>query len=937
MPIVAAMALGLAFPAAARSAWARLLSPWGGAPRYTFAALEDLPSNGWSVAHGEPFSVTAQLAEETVWHPSQGEAQFDGQPAVAARSRTAGMSSSMPSQLEPGWLTIKVGDASRQITHRADPASRADLAGRLGERCPTTWAVPARSARTSAAGRSRWSRGAAPPSPRPPAASWPRPRSTASRASPRAPRSTRPETPVKGTRKMEFRWQDTFGLEGKEPFTLAINGRDDEAPSLACEDLPRQKVVLDSELLAFKIHAQDDFGVRRVGMEWQGMDDPGSSKPAKGERILGRAAATTRSRSSWPARSRPSRWASSRSRCRSGCSSRTTSPAGRGSTRRPTPSTCSRPSSTPSGSPSSSAVAPPGDRGPDREMQLHETNKQLRALAAEELDKPENRRKIENQAVGRASERPPAHRPGRTRARTLVREAMRNPEFGVGHLEKWAEMLQILKDISGNRMPTVADLLKEAAPGRRTWPQASQQPAKTRAGWPARSGPRAAASRPRRSRARRRTSPVIPRIADMESSQNSPPDKPLREQAGAEQGRRPPPQRLPVTTVMGKPKDTPPPPETPAEQKMDEAVRKQRDLLAEFEKIADELNRVLANLEGSTLVKRLKAASRLQYKIGGRIGDQLGDDVRRRRPAGRRDGLEGPRRDGRAGRQGQPRRLADHGRHAVVLRAPAVPPLQDRARRDAEAGRHRQPAAARRRPQEGERRLDRPVRVLVRHARPLGRGPGRPGVQRHSAQAASRATACRRRSCWKSSRSSRPRSTSARRPASPSRPSPRSRPRSTSSRPASSPSTQKGIQDRTEKVTQQIRELPDGESEFPKEIALLDQVAEVMGEAAEILDRPETGSPAIGAETEAIELLLQSKRINPKGGGGGGSTPGGGGKGRTHDSALALIGGGVNEKEVREDHGVSQATGESGPAFPEEFRAGLDEYFNRLEKGAGGQ
>ena len=40
---------------------------------------------------------------------------------------------------------------------------------------------------------------------------------------------------------------------------------------------------------------------------------------------------------------------------------------------------------------------------------------------------------------------------------------MRNPEFGVGHLEKWAEMLQILKDISGNRMPSVADLLKQAS------------------------------------------------------------------------------------------------------------------------------------------------------------------------------------------------------------------------------------------------------------------------------------------------------------------------------------------------------------------------------------------------------------------------------------------------------------------------------------------
>lgn len=149
--------------------------------------------------------------------------------------------------------------------------------------------------------------------------------------------------------------------------------------------------------------------------------------------------------------------------------------------------------------------------------------------------------------------------------------------------------------------------------------------------------------------------------------------------------------------------------------------------------------------------------------------------------------------------------------------------------------------------------------------------------------------------------------------------------------------TQKTIQDRTDKVTERIRDLPDGESQFPKEIALLTRVAEVMGEAAEILDRPETGSPAIGAETEAIELLLMSKRINPKGGGGGGSNPGGGGTGSTVDSALALIGGGVNEKEVREDRGISQASGESGPVLPEEYRAGLDEYFNRLEKGTSGR
>ena len=146
--------------------------------------------------------------------------------------------------------------------------------------------------------------------------------------------------------------------------------------------------------------------------------------------------------------------------------------------------------------------------------------------------------------------------------------------------------------------------------------------------------------------------------------------------------------------------------------------------------------------------------------------------------------------------------------------------------------------------------------------------------------------------------------------------------------------TQEELSDRVAILTVRIRELPDGEQEFGKEIALLNKVELVMDEAADLLNKPDTGSQTIGAETEAIELLLQSKKINPKGGGGGGSSPGGGGTGTTSDSALALVGSGVNDKEIREDRGVAQGSGESGASLPEEFRAGLDEYFNRLERDA---
>jgi hypothetical protein len=143
---------------------------------------------------------------------------------------------------------------------------------------------------------------------------------------------------------------------------------------------------------------------------------------------------------------------------------------------------------------------------------------------------------------------------------------------------------------------------------------------------------------------------------------------------------------------------------------------------------------------------------------------------------------------------------------------------------------------------------------------------------------------------------------------------------------------QTGLDERIVKVVERIRELPDAETEFAKEIALLNKVSNVMGDAANILAGPDTGPPAIAAETEAIELLLQSKRINPGGGGGGGANPGGGGGGTTQDSALALLGAGLNEKEVRESQDTEQSVGESGDTLPEEFRHGLDQYFSRYEE-----
>ena len=147
--------------------------------------------------------------------------------------------------------------------------------------------------------------------------------------------------------------------------------------------------------------------------------------------------------------------------------------------------------------------------------------------------------------------------------------------------------------------------------------------------------------------------------------------------------------------------------------------------------------------------------------------------------------------------------------------------------------------------------------------------------------------------------------------------------------------TQLALRKRVDATVKRVSELPDAQDNFGYEMKLLGMVSAVMDEAAGILKRPETGAPAIAAETEVIELLLQAKRCNPKsGGGGGGSTPGGGGaEDPAQQPALALLGSGANEKARPDERDVQQASGEAGRTLPEEFRAGLDEYFNRLEKG----
>jgi len=915
------------FPAAAGNAWSRLLAPWGDTPRYTFAMIEPVPDT-LIVPHGETFTLSVALAKKSAWQPSQGEVQLGGQRPVTARLRDGRYEFELPGQIDAAPLAIHVGDLTRRT--RIEPTLRPELTGIAGTinlpeylQRPETLHKDVRGGAISLVKGSQASFVA-----------------TATRdlasadvdgaaVTPQGRGVASPVITIEDTRALSFNWRDQFGLAGKEPFNLNITALDDEPPSIFCDDLPRQRVVLDTETLSFQVKAHDDFGVRRVGMEWQGIESPTVKSPAHGERLLGAGGPDQESLDlagaftavalgiePQPIRLRlfvedylPGR-------------ERVYSPAHLFYILNAEQHAIWLTDQLSRWHRQSLEVR-------DRELQLFETNKALRELSPEQLDQPDIRKRIETQA---AAERANGRRLSNlvVGGEELVRQAMRNPEIGVGHLEKWAEMLQILKDISGNRMPSVADLLKQSA-------QAPQVAANT----PSNKAPMAGQNRNPASGSKttqgdpdqKQPPTAVPKIVDVESSQQ-PPKK--DEEPQPEQKKKPstPTLRLPNTMLAGNGKPKKQDEQTPTEEKLDEAVAEQQDLLAEFEKIADELNKVLANLEGSTLVKRLKAESRQQYAVAGRLGDDIGENFGTPTASGGRAAEKrvGELSDQEAKSSQNVSNIMDDMQAYFDRRRMAnFKSVLDDMRKQDVIGSLRQLGDDLRREtgismaqcEFWSDTLDRWAEDLV-DASNCGQCPGckskgslPPSIVLEVLQILEGEVNLREET--RVAEQAKAAVTT----------------EEHTKQAGQLGETQTELRKRVDKVIERIRELPDGEENFAKELRLLGAVSQVMHEATQILQQPNTGAPAIAAETEAIELLLQSKRFNPKKGGGGGASPGGGGGGDTTDSALTLVGSGVNDKELREDRGISQATGKTGDALPEEFRHGLDEYFNKLEKTGG--
>jgi hypothetical protein len=944
---------------AARNAFARWIAPLGHVPRFTFARVEPLPAH-LVVPYAEPFDLPVRLSSDTRWSPSQASARVAGQAPVSAGLAGGIYPLSFPPQKQDAPLALWIGDVRQKI--EVEPRARPDLEDLVvHERLPAYLNYSSEQQIDVRGGSVSVLKGAQ--------AAF---EARASREVAAAEMDGKPQRadgakiltgyePVNADFERKFTWRDRDGLTPREPLALDVRAVGDEPPAIMASRESPEEVVLDSEVVTFDAEATDDFGVKEVGVEWDGslLQEDGTT-PIHGEKISAAGAPEKRD-----LKARATFCAT-----REGVAPQTLEVTlwavdylpGR-------PHSHSATFTLHVLNKTDHAIWLTEQFGKwleaakesyEREQQLHQSNKDLRALSPADLDRPENRLRVAQQA---AAENANAARLDNLNqsGRSLVEQATKNDEFDAKRLETWATMLKILQDIAANRMPSVADLLKQTAnaPGVSPGTPISEEEEGKRGGWragesrlassqspPISQNPAPPKSAPALSQGSQTAAfgpghpidpnatpkPVAPSISIREAGYLKPgePNPPTANSAPKPPGGGK--LRLPNVVLAAAPSKQndapPPPPQSPAQQKMDSAITVQKDLLAQFAKVSDQLSEILASLEASTFVKRFKAASHQQMGLATTISQKTLDAFGIARPGG-------------------------------ATAAPIAKTAKDQSevvrviQSDLDAYYQRKQDARFKTILDDMKKTD-IVKALAGDGDKVASnlsGQGLIGSEfwadtldrwGEELVAASNCSSCS--SC---SGDSLPpeivlKVMQALRDEMKLRDETReeenAKPAIEVQKYADAANllgqSQTGINEHTRGALSDILALPNGEATFQKEIGLLKEVSSVMDDATGILYTPDTGPQAIAAETEAIELLLQAKRSG-KGGGSGGSNPGHGGTAATaNEAALADLGPGSDAASIVSARLVGQATGRSGREYPEEFKTGLDQYFSLLEGGA---
>ncbi|RFC47973.1 MAG: hypothetical protein DVB23_000816 [Verrucomicrobia bacterium] len=918
---------------ASRNALARWATPWAPVDRYTFADVASVPDR-IIVPYGEPFQFEVGLAETSRWRPLWGKAAVEGREGRdasvirAQRSAEGVYLFSLPGRKEEGIFRVSVGDD--RVRSTVIPAARPELAGMKafvqlpdylryshpleieaqdGTVAAVEGSVVRVEMRTSRPIVSAELDGAP--------IGW---EGATLRAGP---------WNLSGTEEHRVTWRDELGLSPREALRFQLLSREDAAPKIVAKLEGPERTILSTEVVALEVEASDDYGVREIGLRWEG-DKVGSKVAAAGgpeETSVGvRATFCPERERVEPQTIRLMAYVTD---YRPGRSLVYSKPF--------TLRILSADEHLRWLTDEMAAWLRRAEEVHDREKQLHVENRSLRALSPGELDQEANRERLREQAQAETAN---ARRVEQLAAsgRKLAEEASRNDGFEAKRLDSFAKALEKLSEIAKERMPSVSDLLKEASevePGQEQHKASGSPPPTESKGAQPKSG---GEQKPSEAASPEQKTP--PAGADGKSSEAppTPPDQDLKSLTQQKQAEASPsqpsaqpgaPSGLPTTTLQGAPESKSP--ESPAQEKTGKAVVEQTGLLAELAAINDEMRELLGDLQTSTFVRRLKAASREQLGIAGDLTKTLAvefgvgfsqlsqDAVAIAKAAAEREV-----------RQSEIMHQIRGDLEAFYQRR-QMPPfkrLLEQMQESEVASKIREIAESLEANQNGRSvteaefwadTLDRWAEELVEAAQSGG------GQQGQSGEAAGLPPKLvlevmkilrdeiDLRDETREAEKAKPALTG----------------EDFADRAKGLEEKQKGLRDRAYSVVKTIEDMPGGAETYQREVELLSAVSKILGEARNILGRPDTGPEAIAAETEAIELLLQARRSPPQGGGGSQNSSQSAGAAQ---QGINGLGPGADEPSAPRGRSVDQSTGKGGRELPEEFRRGLDQYFNTLEK-----
>jgi hypothetical protein len=289
-------------PRAGFNALQRWLMPLSDTQRYTFTRLEQPPEH-LAVAFGEAFEVVLRLAADSEQEPRVASTRYGLQEELGAELNKGTYRFVFPGQQEEGRVVFEVGDLRHEL--RVEPVQRPGVVSVVATvRPPEYLQIPEKTAEVSSGVITAV------------AGSQVKIELTATRALAKASfgptrnqavkePSTESAVPAPLAGEMEisgsemrtpslavaavpfeipFDWEDRLGLAGAAGFSIRLDAMEDAAPTCYLQGIDRQKVMLPEETVEFEVLAEDDFGVRQLGIEWTGeLMRATDAAPAKGD------------------------------------------------------------------------------------------------------------------------------------------------------------------------------------------------------------------------------------------------------------------------------------------------------------------------------------------------------------------------------------------------------------------------------------------------------------------------------------------------------------------------------------------------------------------------------------------------------------------------------------------------------------------------------